>query len=83
MGNLPFDDWEAEQLERDPDLRTAYDALEPWYQRQCRRIERRIAWKRKGHMGLSNAIRLGGIVGIGLTCGAIGYELWRLLRGHR
>jgi hypothetical protein len=43
MGNLPFDDWEAEQLERDPDLRTAYDALEPEHQRNRAFVDAQIA----------------------------------------
>ena len=42
---VPYVEIIAEQL-RDPAFKAAYDALEPWYQRQCRRIERRIAWQR-------------------------------------
>lgn len=43
--------------------------------------ERVRVWvERKDRMGPVHAIRLGYIVGIALTCGAIGYEVWRLLK---
>ena len=37
MGNIRFEDWEAEQM-RDPEFRAAAEELEPAYQKARRRI---------------------------------------------